>query len=510
MVNGRVKIYTDVAEITNENVIQVLTQAFITHLGNSADCNFLINYEIGWQPLQRIKTYRSDIDVYCNDNVANEIVEFKLGFNWGNPITFVQRGQADSGIDAVEMSAIALLNEQYDATDIKSKTQELARFIEITGLGYTYVDLNTDYEEGDSYFTIEVLDPRNAFIVRSSSLGHKPMMGVTYRQDTNGNYHFTCFTKDRRYEIDHLTTIINNGVSESADEWQEAERNDELNPLGMIPIIEWQRSHDRMGCFERQVPEMDNLNLMVSDFSNDVDQNTQAIFHANDIEFPTDANGNEIKPSTGDWLMTQTTQDGRQPFVTPLAVAYDYNGMLKNIVTRRGLILQKCNVPQRDTTSGGSSGVAVDSATGWNDAEVSACKEQEIIESCKMQELRVVLKAIHKSKDIPQDSPLLKLRAMDVKPSIKRQKTYELSTKANAFATLVTHGISGIHALNAITLFDDNNQVWADSRENIEKYQASIFDKANSAVGGDGEKEADNGKIMQDLSDQTASPNYSN
>lgn len=31
---------------------------------------------------------------------------------------------------------------------------------------------------------------------------------------------------------------------------------------------------------------MDNLNLLISDFTNDVEQNTQAVWHTNDVDFP--------------------------------------------------------------------------------------------------------------------------------------------------------------------------------------------------------------------------------
>lgn len=41
-----------------------------------------------------------------------------------------------------------------------------------------------------------------------------------------------------------------------------------------------------MGCFEQQISEMDNLNLLISDFTNDVEQNTQAVWHTNDVDFP--------------------------------------------------------------------------------------------------------------------------------------------------------------------------------------------------------------------------------
>ena len=472
---GRIKLYTDVAEITYNNVIEVLRTAFNEYLPTITKMESLLEYEAGYQDQIRVKTYRKDIDNHCVDNLANEITEFKTGFVWGNPITFIQRGNKDDTDNKV-LEAIAELNRCYEAQDIRKKTQHLARNVEITGLGYTFVDVNTDYQEGDSYFQIESLDPQNAFVVYSSHfVDQRPMLGVITRTNKKHERSFTCFTRDYRYEI--------------TNEWEHGYRSGEMNPLGMIPIVEWFRDYDRMGCFERQIPEMDNLNLLISDFTNDVDQNTQAIWHGNDVEFPVevyvDENGNKVekvkKPSTNDWMLTFTTQDGKQPFVKPLAVEYDYQGMLNNIITRRSLILQKCNVPQRNDNSGGSTGIAMDSATGWSAAETSANKQQNIMESCKMEEVKLVLKAIRKS-NIASDNPLNKLTYMDVQPNVKRQKTYELTVKVNAMCALLAHGISLEDTVKIAPLFEDPNEVVVRSGDGVRKYQEANIFKTESPV----------------------------
>lgn len=469
---GRAEIWTDVPEITSKNIIPILRQAIATHTANAMRIDYLLRYDEGEQPLQRVKTYRADINCECIDNVANEVTEFNLGFKWGNAITLVQRGESDSGTKD-EPQAITLLNECYSAENIDSKHQRLGRFVEVGGVGYTYVDVKRDWMPGDSYFQIESLDPRYTFVVRSSYyIDHRVMIGVTFRVDDMGLRHATAFTSDRRYELSEFEVM--NGKKKDTD-WGETVRSGERNPLGVIPIIEWVRSYDRMGCFERCLSECDNLNLLISDFSNDVDQNTQCIWHGNDIMFPVDDKGNSIRPTSGDWLLTQTTQDGKQPFVKPLAAQYDYTGMLNNIISRRSLILQKCNVPQRNDNSGGSTGIAMSDATGWSAAESAACKQQNLMVSSKMEEVKAVLRAIRISPNVPSDSPLLDLRYMDVQPNIKRQKTYEMVTKANAFAVLVQNGIYGLHALKAINLFDDVNQVWDDSKDAIVAYQAKLI-----------------------------------
>ena len=486
---GRKEIFTDVMEITKENIISVLRQAMIDFMPNQSDCEFLLNYEAGLQSKTREKTYRKDIDCWCVDNIANEITEFKLGFNWGNPITLVQRGEKDSGTSE-EATAISLLNECYEAEQIKKKTQQLARFIEICGIGYTIVDINNEYEDGDSYFTVNVLDPRYAFVVKSSRyLDHRPMLGVTFRKDNAGNSYFTCFSKNERFEIVNLTKIVNGNKEKEVDKWDHGNRSGEENPLHRIPITEWIRSHDRMGCFERQISEMDNLNLLISDFTNDVEQNTQCVWMTTDIEFPkeiiTKDDGTQeervVKPKSGDWMQTFTTQDGKTPTAKSLSVDYDYEGMLNNITTRRNTILQKCNVPIRyESSGGGSTGSATSLGSGYEAADSAANKEQLIIEDCKMEEVKTALAAINASAKVKPDNPMRLLKYKDVQPKITRQRSYELSVKTTAFAILVSHGINGMQALKAINLFEDVAQTWADSKDMVEMYQKSLFDKNNA------------------------------
>lgn len=509
---GRYELLTDEPVITYENIIPILQQVFPLHQSNAIEESSLLEFEAGNQPLQRTKKYRPDIDCKCVDNVAHEISKFHIGYKWGVPITIVQRGGKDSGKDN-EVEAITLLNEQYEMQQIRKKTQRLARFVEICGVGYTFVDVNTEYEDGDAYFNIEALDPRTTFVVRSSYYYDKRVMiGVTFRTDIKGNHHFTCFTKDGRYEILNLTKIMNGKKVSQKESWQHYERSGEENPLGMIPIIEWIRNDDRMGCFERQKEDLNNLNLLISDFTNDIEQNTQVVWHTVDVDFPTVVTKNEDgteteetrKPKSNEWLQTYSTADGKTPKIAPLVVNYDYPGMLNNIVTRRALILQNADVPSRNDNSGGSTGIAMSDATGWSNAETIAAAQQNIMEGCKMEEVRVVLRAIQTSSFIDVNNPLLTLKYRDCQPNIKRNKTYELASKTNAWATLIKHGMNGYHALKTVNLVDDVNQVWADSKEGVEMFQMSVYGnqtKQENSVSVD--ESPNNGRLQADYSDQT-------
>lgn len=537
---GRAVIYTDEREITSENIIRVLQATFPIHLSNANRINELIEFEAGRQPQLRAKVTRTEIDSKCIDNVANEISEFKTSYVWGNPITLVQRGKKDSGKSKNENEGIARLNEAYSSEFLGKKQQELGYYVENTGVGYTFVDVNSRWREGKSYFTYNVLDPRYTYIVRSSALGHKDMLDVSYSQDTQGHYHFTAFTDETRFEVNALhrdKPKDDENLSEYAKnyDWSENNFSGQKNPLGIMPITEWTRSADRMGCFERQIPEMLELNQLWSDVSNQVGQTVNSVWWANNVEFPTetvtDTDGNETEvvshPENGDWIETNTTRDGKDPKIAPLTIDFDYEGQLSNILAKRALILEKCQVPQRGDSSN-STGVATSAASGWDAAESSANKEQMFMESAKLHEVEVVLAALHASTDIESDNPMLELTYMDVEPSIKRQKNYELVSKANFFATMISHGVHPRALLKAMNAFADPEQVYIDSEKYLEMYINATFKKdentgngngyngygfyqkgnANTGEGGSGEAAPNKDRMGQDESDQVKnSPN---
>ena len=461
---GRRNLYVDVKSVTRDNVVEIINNVWADFLINRSDCDRLLVVESGKMPLTRKKTIRPEIDIQTVDCIAHEIASFWESYVWGAPVSLVQRGLKDSG-SPQENEGIALLNECYEAENVGRKQRALGHFVEITGIGYTFVDIKSDWVDGDSYFELETLDPRYAFVVRSSIYSdHRIILAVSFREDSEGNIFYTAFSKDYRFEIsaEKVTYVT-------------------VNPLHMIPIIEWERADDRMGVFEREIPEMNRVNILLSDICNDVDQNTQVLWHSCDVNFPykKDEDGNDTdeieRPISGEWIVTESTKDGKQPFIKPLTLDYDYGGLLNNYTSARALILERTCTPQRSSNSANSTGSATQSANGYEAAEQCACAEQLLIESAKMNEVRVALEAIKRSNKLVEDNPLVKLRYMDCKPNVTRQKTYEMTVKTTALANMLSHGINGLHAIKSVAFFDDVAQVWEDSKDLIEAYQRKAF-----------------------------------
>ena len=511
---GRNTILTSYKEITADNVIEVVTEAMKLYRENANDCQFLIDYASGEQPLQRKeeKKVMTWVDCKAVDNVALEICDFWRGFGWGNPISLVLRGDAKDA--EAKADGVAELNYCYSATGNERALQTLADFIVKCGQCYTLIDINREYEDGESYFTRDVIDPRWAFVVRSTAYSdRRVVLGVTLNIDKRKNYYLTAFTKDKRFDIKATNNMSANVKAVDTEDnyfrnyyvWSKMEIFDEKNILGKIPIVEWYWEPGRTSVFENQVSALDNINLLVSDISNGIEQNIQAIWWSNNVEFEmqtfTDEDGNEYqvpkKPKNGDWVQTRTAREGVNPSIQPLVMDYNLEGMNRTYTEQRALVLQKCHVPQRSETSGGSSGVAMDTASGWADAESVASSREEIVKGCQLDEIKVVLRAVKECPECPIDNPMLRLVASDIQPAIRRPKNFDLVSKTNAISTLLAHGFALEDCISNIPLFADATQVIQRSGEGVSKYQETIYSQQNDA-----EAAPNADRTAQDTSDQ--------
>lgn len=490
---GRQKIYTDVEKIDKNNVIEVLQKAYAKHRQNVLEMQYLIDYERGEQPLKRKKTVRADIDIRVNSSLPNYIKKFKKGYNWGSPILLVQRGNKEihNTNSDTDDSGISGLNEVLkNGENISFKDQQMAEFIEICGIGHRMIEPKTFptiiNEAPESLVNIYTLDSRFAFMVYQNGPGQKEMMGVSYTKRSGKNY-FTCFTDTERFEIE-------------AGEIKSHTKN----ILGEIPIVEYERSVDRTGCFERKIKEIDALNILESDFANDVSQRTQELWWGDNIDFKEDENGKPLKPKSGDWILTYSS-DGKVAKIAPLSSSFNGDSTLNAIKNQRATILQDCYVPiQYESSGGGSTGTATDMASGWSAAELDALQEQQMTERGKRKELSLILKAIKTvpSRALPEDSPIRRVHNSDCDFHFSRRRNYDLINKANFLVQLANIGVSGQHLFKQSEIFPDPVQAWMDSKDMFEAIQKSKISNNSSGdtrISADGSDQAENSPIFDGM-----------
>lgn len=485
---GRIKILTDVKEVNEDNILQVLQKAYAKHRLNACEIQYLIDYEAGIQPLPFEKTIRPEINIETIDNMANYVTEFKKGYFWGIPPIYTQRGNKEhhDTDEDIDSSGIAALNEMMlNGVCIGAENQKLSDFVEKVGIGHRLIDPKTDWENDEkqsTYANVYTLDSRNAFCVYHNGVGQKKVLGVTYVKNGTRNL-FTCFTDKYRFEIESgkITEI-------------------RANLMGMIPIVEYERSVDRTGCFERQISLMDNLNSMVSNFANDVAQKTQELWWGNDIDFPRDeTTGEYIKPKSGQWLLTNSAGEGKNQKIQPLSSTFDSTPTLNAISDVRNQILKQCFVPmQYSSEGGGSTGTATDTMSGWNATAVDSARQEQLVSGLAREELILLLRAVNlaPTKVLSADDPLRKIHASDIDIHFTRQKNYDINSKINAVATAVNIGVNGRHALKiGGGAWPDIEQVWLDSKDTMEAYQKSLFNKDFSSE--------ESERLTQDSGDQS-------
>ena len=155
MMFGRRAIYTSETEITPENVTKVVEQAYITHLLNRGEIDYLWNYYKGKQPsLYRNREVRNEITKRIVENRANQIVSFKTGFLVGKPIQYIA---SVSGDDVSEN--VTKLNDAMRVIGKHKKDKELIEWCMIAGVGYRYVVQETKPMRKVP-FNLYTLDPR--------------------------------------------------------------------------------------------------------------------------------------------------------------------------------------------------------------------------------------------------------------------------------------------------------------------------------------------------------------
>lgn len=459
---GRKKIFTDVAEITRDNVLEVLRKALITHWSNKADMEYLYAYYTGRQPvLNRQKEVRPEIKNTVVENRANEIVSFKVGYLMGEPIQYVSRSDSKSVADK-----ITTLNGYCLSEDKAAKDKELADWFHICGTAYRMVlpDSVFERESDEAPFEIYTLDPRFAFVVYANSIGEPPIMGVKYIQRSDGAVIYSIYTKDRYFEVENQSKIV----------------REEAQSLG-IPIIEYPANNARLGAFEIVLPLLDAINTVDSNRLDGVEQFVQALmlFHNVDIsgdDFSKLRDEGALKFKDIDpqykaeikYLTSELNQSQTQTLVDHL-----YN-----------TVLTICGMPNRNGgTSTSDTGSAVIMRDGWSAAEARA-KDSELM--FKLSEKEFLKLVLHICSDLSD----LELKLSNVEVRFTRRNYENIAQKSTVLTTMLSNPkIAPVLAFTHCGMFSDPQLAYRmsmDYAEEQEKKAAELTTKQKE-VNPDGE-----------------------
>ena len=438
---GRRVITTDVEEITAENVVDVLRDAMSVHDLNRSEIEYLWKYYKGNQPiLTRVKAVRPEICNKIVENRANEIVSFKVGYLCGEPIQYVGR----SSEEAVT-GGIGALNEYMFLVDKPALDQEVVEWGMICGTANRMVLGNDKYEaeSDEAPFDIFTLDPRNSFVVYSTDVKRRRMMGVKYNEDEHGFRTYSVYTDKECFLVkgDKVAEVKPHG-------------------LGGEPIIEYPANNARLGAFEIVLPLLDAINNIESNRMDGVEQFIQAFVKfincditKEDFEALKDLGAIKVKSVDGQQADVDivTNELNQQQTQTLKDDAYQ-------------AILTLCGMPNRN---GGSStsdtGSAVLLRDGWSLAESRAKDSELMFKRSEKEMLRLVLKLCDGLADLK-----LKLRDIDMK--FTRRNYDNIQSKSQVLVAMLQQ--PKIHPLLAFThcgLFSDPESAYTMSNEYYEE-----------------------------------------
>ena len=452
VLKGRREIFTDVKEITKENISKVLADAFEVHLLNVTEIKYLQEYERGVQPiLNRVKEVRPEINNKIVENHAAEITAFKVGYVFGSPITFVQRASVDVASDNGEKDdkKLAILNEMMFEEGKAAQDQVLGKDISVCGVGYRIV-LPKKVKDGISAFSILRLNPNNAFVVKFNDIFKKTALGVSYVQLSDKSYRVGAYTDKEYFELvgDDLASLE---VVSTAP-----------NRIGIQPIIEYKNDDERMGCFERVISLLDALNEATSDRLNGLSQFVQSILWMNNCEIDSEQM-KQLKDKLG--LLTKS-EPGNPASVQYLTATLDQAQTQTLIDYLYEQILQIAGVPGREQSTGGNTGQAIMLSNGWQIAETHARSVEQTFTESEREMLKVVLRIL----SLTETGEVADLKLSDIDVKFSRNRTDSLLVKTQG---LMNQLQAGIHPLIAITncgLYSDPQSVWNDSKPYLGKW----------------------------------------
>lgn len=443
---GRTQIFSSEAEITSQNIVSVLDEAFKVHEKNRRDINFLYDYYRGKQPISDRTADARGIANNMVVNHANEIVSFKVGYRCGNPMQYTPFNSSEDIPEKIEK-----LNKYMIYEGKASKDIEMAEWQEICGTSYyiclpdenVKADDKAETVEDEAPFEIEVLNPRNAFVIYSNRIGKKPLAGVTYWKKGEwtgedsasggnmGDFVFAVYTDKEYFEI------TDSKVSKR-----------DVNNLGMIPIIEFPNNSARLGSFEVVIDLLDALSKTESCRLDGLEGFVQSFIKfincdINEEEYETFLQMGAIKVSSHegknadvDLISKELSQTQSQNLVDDI---YD------RVLTITGLPNRNGGLSTSDT------GSAVMMRDGWSNAETKAKYATTLWEKSERELLKVVC-------HILSDKNFVDLLVSDISMVFPRMNYENVQGKVQALVQMLDN--PWIHPTDAYAhsgLFTDPN-----------------------------------------------------
>ena len=440
-VYGRKIAYTDVDKITPQNVVKVIGDCIGVFYGNKIAIRYLWRYYKGDQPtLYRTKITNEDITNKIVENHAYEIVQFKVGQTYGEPVQFISRKDDEAINKAVDELNDYMVDANKQEKDIKAGEWQSA-----TGTSFKAVQP----KQGDVPFRITAPTPMNTFMIYNRNT-EEPILVVQELKDEDGRYYKLAFSDTMSFKM------VNSDLVES-----------KLHTYGGIPIVEYPNNRERISDIELVISMLDAINNMQSNRMDGIEQFVQSWIKFVNCEVD-EEQFKKMKMSRA-LVVTSINKDNK----SDVDVMTQELNQTQCQVAKDDLwdnTLSILAIPTKQSNTGGDTQGAVQLRNGWDFSKTRAKLKDPLVKSAEKRLAMVVLNVLR----VAGNGLNLTLRDFDVQ--INHSPQDNMYTKSQTLLQLLQCGIHPLVAIKTVGLWGDAEKTFLLSKPYVDNLWKTIDD----------------------------------
>ena len=440
---GRKVAYTDVEKITVENVVKVIGDCIGVFNYNKPIIRYLWRYYKGDQPvLYRTKVTNEDITNKVLENHAYEIVQFKVGQTYGEPIQFISRKDNEKINKSVDELNDYLVDACKQEKDIKGGEWQSA-------VGTSFKAIQR-VKGGDIPFRIVTPSPMNTFVIYNRST-EEPLLAVQELKDEDGRIYMMAFSDTMSFKI------VDSKVVES-----------KLHIYGGIPIVEYPNNHERISDIELVISILDAINTMQSNRMDGIEQFVQSWIKFVNCEVDEEefkkmkmARALVVKSINKDNKsdVDVMTQELNQ---TQCQVAKD--DLWDNALTILAI------PSKQENSSGGDRAGATYLRNGWDHSKTRAQIKDPIVKTAEKRLAKIILNVLR------VDGYDLGITSRDFDVQINHSPQDNMYSKSQTLQLLLQSGIHPLVAIKTVGLWGDAEKTFILSQPYLQNLWKTIDD----------------------------------
>lgn len=438
---GRKIAYTNIDKITPDNVIKVIGSTIGIFNWNRTIIKYLWDYYKGDQPvLYRQKLTNADITNKIVENHAYEIVQFKVGQTYGEPVQFISR-KNDENIN----KAVDILNDFMTDANKQEKDIKAGEWQSATGTSFKAAQPKA----GKIPIRIVAPTPMNTYVIYNENT-EEPILAVQELKDADGKRYKMAFSDTMSFTVADSKVV-----------------STKLHTYGEVPIVEFPNNHERISDIELVSGMLDAINNMQSNRMDGVEQFVQYWVKFVNCEID-EENFKKMKESHA--LVVKSINKDNKSDVDIMTQELNQSQcqVAKDDLWNNTLSILA--IPNKQGNTGGDTQGAVELRNGWDFSKTRAKLKDPLV---KTSEKRLATVALNILRLAGID---LKLSVTDFDVQINHSPQDNMYTKAQTLVVLLQAGIHPLVAIKTVGLWGDAEKTYVLSKPYLDNLYKTIKD----------------------------------